>query len=96
MGSVQLLFKTLTRMLKYSIGGTNSALFTGSITFTYALAIFTYFYSSERFELHSPITSTSPSNEFWGINESITYGTTTVLALTAGIVDTGASARKWR
>ncbi|KAI5120042.1 hypothetical protein M0805_000292 [Coniferiporia weirii] len=37
------------------------------------------------------ITSTSPASEFWGINESITYGTSgsSVLASTAGIVDTG-------
>jgi len=37
----------------------------------------------------TPITTTSPSNEFWGINESITYGTETILSTTAGIVDTG-------
>jgi len=36
-----------------------------------------------------PITATSPSNEFWGINQSIQYGTTTILSTTAGIVDTG-------
>ncbi|KAI5119245.1 hypothetical protein M0805_008796 [Coniferiporia weirii] len=37
------------------------------------------------------ITSTSPASEFWGINESITYGTSgsSVLTSTAGIVDTG-------
>ena len=37
----------------------------------------------------SPITTVSPSSEFWGINQSILYGTTTILAETAGIVDTG-------
>jgi cathepsin E len=37
----------------------------------------------------TPITTTSPSNEFWGINESITYGTETIMSTTAGIVDTG-------
>jgi len=39
----------------------------------------------------SPITSTSPSNEFWGIDQSITFGTsnTAILSETAGIVDTG-------
>jgi hypothetical protein len=26
---------------------------------------------------------------YWGINESITYGSTTILSETAGIVDTG-------
>jgi hypothetical protein len=39
--------------------------------------------------LNSPITSTSPANEFWGIDQSITYGTTSILSTTAGIVDTG-------
>ena len=39
----------------------------------------------------APITTTSPASEFWGIDESITYGSagTSVLATTAGIVDTG-------
>jgi len=38
----------------------------------------------------APITGTSPSNEFWGINQSITFGTNTaILSNTAGIVDTG-------
>ncbi|KIJ40077.1 hypothetical protein M422DRAFT_257145 [Sphaerobolus stellatus SS14] len=37
-----------------------------------------------------PITTTSPANEFWGINQSVRYGTsTTILSTTAGIVDTG-------
>lgn len=37
------------------------------------------------------LTSTYPASAYWGINESITYGTsgTTVLSSTAGIVDTG-------
>jgi len=38
----------------------------------------------------TPITTASPANLFWGINQSIRYGTsTTILASTAGIVDTG-------
>ncbi|KAA1468101.1 acid protease [Dentipellis sp. KUC8613] len=37
----------------------------------------------------SPLTSTSPASEFWGINQSIKYGSTTILSTTAGIVDTG-------
>jgi cathepsin E len=37
-----------------------------------------------------PLTTTSPSSEFWGIDQSIQYGASTViLAETAGIVDTG-------
>ena len=36
------------------------------------------------------IATTSPASEFWGINQSIRYGTsTTILSTTAGIVDTG-------
>ncbi|KAH9178667.1 aspartic peptidase A1 [Lactarius sanguifluus] len=37
-----------------------------------------------------PSTTTFPSSEFWGIDESIRYGaSTTILSTTAGIVDTG-------
>ncbi|KAF8330509.1 aspartic peptidase domain-containing protein [Amanita rubescens] len=35
------------------------------------------------------VTSTYPASYYWGIDESITYGTTTILSSTAGIVDTG-------
>ncbi|KAJ6483899.1 aspartic peptidase A1 [Mycena vulgaris] len=35
------------------------------------------------------VTSTLPAGDYWGINQSITYGTTSILASTAGIVDTG-------
>ncbi|KAG1842527.1 acid protease [Suillus subalutaceus] len=35
------------------------------------------------------ITSTSPANTYWGIDQSISYGDTVILAETAGIVDTG-------
>jgi saccharopepsin len=38
-----------------------------------------------------PLTQTSPSSTFWGIDQSISYGDTTILSLTAGIVDTGTS-----
>ncbi|KAF8895841.1 aspartic protease [Gymnopilus junonius] len=37
-----------------------------------------------------PVTSTYPASAYWGINQSIRYGTsTTILSSTAGIVDTG-------
>ncbi|KIK69780.1 hypothetical protein GYMLUDRAFT_34177 [Collybiopsis luxurians FD-317 M1] len=38
-----------------------------------------------------PITSTSPASNYWGIDQSVTYGNsgTTILDTTAGIVDTG-------
>ncbi|KAG1891613.1 acid protease [Suillus fuscotomentosus] len=36
-----------------------------------------------------PITSTSPASGYWGIDQSISYGSTLILDETAGIVDTG-------
>ncbi|KAK2465754.1 hypothetical protein APHAL10511_002298 [Amanita phalloides] len=38
---------------------------------------------------YAPVTSTYPASAYWGINESITYGSKTILSSTAGIVDTG-------
>ncbi len=38
---------------------------------------------------YTPITSTRPSALYWGIDETIAYGSGTVLSSTAGIVDTG-------
>ncbi|EIN04506.1 aspartic proteinase [Punctularia strigosozonata HHB-11173 SS5] len=35
------------------------------------------------------LTSTSPAKYYWGINQSIKYGSTSILSSTAGIVDTG-------
>jgi len=40
---------------------------------------------------YTPITSTSPSNIFWGIDASMKYGNVPLLSSTAGIVDTGTS-----
>ncbi|TCD68311.1 hypothetical protein EIP91_011170 [Steccherinum ochraceum] len=38
----------------------------------------------------APITRTSPASEFWGIDQSVRFGTNTnILSSTAGIVDTG-------
>jgi Eukaryotic aspartyl protease len=38
-----------------------------------------------------PITSTSPASEFWGIDQTVTYGSSgqSILATTAGMIDTG-------
>jgi pepsin A len=36
-----------------------------------------------------PITTTSPASASWGIDQSISYGNTTILSKTAGIVDSG-------
>ncbi|KIJ22022.1 hypothetical protein PAXINDRAFT_105760 [Paxillus involutus ATCC 200175] len=38
---------------------------------------------------YTPLTTTSPASYYWGINESVSYGSTTILSSTAGIVDTG-------
>ena len=38
---------------------------------------------------YTPITSTSPASGYWGIDQSISYGGSTILDSTAGIVDTG-------
>ena len=35
------------------------------------------------------LTTTSPASLYWGIDQSITYGGSTILSSTAGIVDTG-------
>ena len=37
----------------------------------------------------TPVTATSPAKFYWGINQSVKYGTTTISSSTAGIVDTG-------
>ncbi|KAG1726722.1 acid protease [Suillus paluster] len=36
-----------------------------------------------------PLTTTSPASSYWGIDQSIAYGNSTILSETAGIVDTG-------
>ncbi|KAG1834832.1 acid protease [Suillus variegatus] len=36
-----------------------------------------------------PLTTTSPASSYWGIDQSIAYGSSTILSATAGIVDTG-------
>ncbi|KAG1789998.1 aspartic peptidase domain-containing protein [Suillus plorans] len=36
---------------------------------------------------YNPITTTSPASMYWGIDQSISYGDTTILSSTAGIVD---------
>ncbi|KAG9312020.1 aspartic peptidase domain-containing protein [Chiua virens] len=36
-----------------------------------------------------PLTTTTPAAQYWGIDQSISYGNTTILSSTAGIIDTG-------
>ncbi|KAG1827735.1 aspartic peptidase domain-containing protein [Suillus subalutaceus] len=38
-----------------------------------------------------PITSIYPASMYWGIDQSISYGSTSILAETAGVVDTGST-----
>ncbi|KAG2362278.1 aspartic peptidase domain-containing protein [Suillus spraguei] len=40
---------------------------------------------------YTPITATAPAMNYWDIDQCITYGTTTILNSTAGIVDTGSA-----
>ena len=73
---------------KRHLGGTDSTRFTGSITSMYVSRVETLV--KALIHVSSPITSTSPSSQFWGINQSVRYGTSTsILTTTAGIIDTG-------
>jgi saccharopepsin len=36
-----------------------------------------------------PVTTTSPASDYWGMDQSISYGDTLILSETAGIVDSG-------
>ncbi|KAF7312284.1 AB hydrolase-1 domain-containing protein [Mycena indigotica] len=38
---------------------------------------------------YTPITTSTPASSYWGIDQTIVYGTETILAQTSGIVDTG-------
>ncbi|KAF8330520.1 aspartic peptidase domain-containing protein [Amanita rubescens] len=38
---------------------------------------------------YAPITSTLQAGRFWGVNQTITYGSMTIMSNSAGIVDTG-------
>ncbi|KZP31579.1 acid protease [Athelia psychrophila] len=38
---------------------------------------------------YTPISSTAPASGYWGIEQSVAYGATSILASTSGIVDTG-------
>ncbi|KAM6496764.1 aspartic peptidase A1 [Amanita muscaria] len=38
---------------------------------------------------YAPLTSTFPASFYWGIDQTITYGSSPILSKTAGIVDTG-------
>ncbi|KAG2071086.1 acid protease [Suillus decipiens] len=39
--------------------------------------------------VYTPITKSNPSSKYWGIDQKITYGSTTILSSAAGIVDSG-------
>jgi len=41
--------------------------------------------------VYAPLTTTSPASTYWGVDLSISYGGTTILSSTAGIIDTGTS-----
>lgn len=38
---------------------------------------------------NSPITTTYPASEYWGIDQTVVYGSQTILPFSSGVVDTG-------
>ena len=74
-------------------GGTDRTRYTGKISYVYVFRVEPLLVKT-TIVIHafSPITTTSPANAFWGIDQSVHYGTEEILATTAGIVDTG----KWK
>ena len=36
-----------------------------------------------------PVTQVTPAADYWGVDQSVVYGNTTILSSTAGIVDSG-------
>ncbi|KAK0489835.1 aspartic peptidase domain-containing protein, partial [Armillaria luteobubalina] len=72
------------------LGGTDSSEITGSIGYAYVPHLSDGIFGLGMLTIHTtPITSTYPASAYWGIGESITYGTSTsILSSIAGIVDT--------
>jgi len=65
----------------------SQALFRSGMLFIQTLA---HHFQAVYVNFYSPVTTVFPSSEFWGINQSIRYGTSTpILAQTVGIVDSG-------
>lgn len=74
-----------------TFGGIDSTKIVGSLTFT-PISKYMSLSMIALMNSYRCAASTSPSSEFWGINQSIRYGaSTTILSNTAGIVDTGTS-----
>ncbi|KAI0698019.1 family A1 protease [Cytidiella melzeri] len=40
---------------------------------------------------YAPVTQTDPAKDYWGVDQSVQYGSSTILKLTAGIVDSGST-----
>lgn len=76
-----------------TFGATDRSKFVGAINFAYVVSLRVLCHT-QRSPVHlmycSPITSTFPSAEFFGIDQSLRYGPSTfLLSNSAGIVDTG-------
>lgn len=41
--------------------------------------------------MYTNVTKTDPAKDYWGVDQSITYGSSTILNLTAGIIDSGST-----
>lgn len=76
-----------------TFGATDRSKFVGAINFAYvaSLRVSCHAHRSSVYPTYcSPITSTFPSAEFFGIDQSLRYGpSTALLTNSAGIVDTG-------
>lgn len=71
-----------------TFGGTDSSKFVGSINFAWVYRQEKHWWLCWVY-LNRPITKKSPASKFWGIDQAIRFGTTSILSKTAGIVDTG-------
>lgn len=70
------------------LGGTDESKYTGTITYTWVNISSLYITGWELGS--SPVTSIAPASEYWGIDQSLSYGDLTLLGPgTPGIVDTG-------
>ncbi|KAK0430121.1 hypothetical protein EV421DRAFT_1744475 [Armillaria borealis] len=75
-----------------SCDGSDSSKITGSYGYVYGLHLRWDLSLHVEYLYNRPITTTYPAGVHWGIDKSITYGTsTTILSSTAGIINTGST-----
>lgn len=75
-----------------SFGGVDNTKIIGDVKYASIseLILCIHQWDSEGTDYERPPASTKPANEFWGIDQTVTYGSgNTILSSAAGIVDTG-------